>query len=100
MNVSSDELKKLKDYYLSTFTKKVKQITEIIKNKDKDELINFGHKLKGSGISYGFQEISDIGKDIENLKNDFSWEKAEELSSQLFQQFQIIEKDYSKQNKE
>jgi HPt (histidine-containing phosphotransfer) domain-containing protein len=47
-----------------------KNITDIIKaldGKDYEQIKRLGHNIKGSGGSYGFDELSRIGHDLEKV---------------------------------
>ncbi len=52
--------------YLEHRRNDCKKIRELLAADDKDEIKRIGHKMAGSGGGYGFDEISKIGKEIEN----------------------------------
>lgn len=54
----------IKEYliYLNTL---VKKIEDGIDDKEFTQVRKIGHNIKGSGGGYGFQELTDIGKEIE-----------------------------------
>ncbi|MBW1972371.1 MAG: Hpt domain-containing protein [Deltaproteobacteria bacterium] len=51
--------------YLQNREKDIESIQEAISNQDYEAIRIIGHSMKGSGSGYGFEEISNIGKDIE-----------------------------------
>jgi len=53
-----------------------------------------GHSMKGSGGSYGFSEISQIGADIEIAANANDGEKIKSLITQLETYLSVIEIKY------
>ena len=55
----------LRQAYLDDLRQRAPEILVAVKNNDLDQARSFGHNLKGNGTSYGFQRISDLGRDIE-----------------------------------
>lgn len=55
------------DGYINNLPPKLVQINELVKNSDFKSIIEFGHKLAGSGASYGFQILSVIGRSFEKF---------------------------------
>lgn len=58
-------MERLKATYLESVTEKLHALSDAIAARDFKEIIRHGHQLKGSGRSYGFAEISEIGARIE-----------------------------------
>lgn len=69
---NNNKLDRKKLYYINTFDKKLEDFQNDLASKNFQNIKKFGHKIKGSGKSFGFEEISEIGKKIENCssKND------------------------------
>jgi len=78
MIVNGVDLTPVIKIYVAGLDKKITEIKNYIEKNDKEAIINFGHKLKGSGKSYGFAELSDIGKKIQDLRDNFALEKLNE----------------------
>ncbi|HAT49210.1 MAG: Hpt domain-containing protein [Nitrospirae bacterium] len=51
--------------YLENREKDVILLPQAIRENNFDSLKMIGHRMKGSGAGYGFQQISDIGNSIE-----------------------------------
>jgi len=68
------EMAKLKDYYLDNLQSRCQSLEKELELKNYKEISFIGHSIKGSGSSYGFDEISQLGFDIEQAaqKNDLS----------------------------
>lgn len=63
----SQVLNELKADYLESFPKKISVLRDLTQKKKWDELREEYHKLKGSGKTYGFPEISVISEKLELL---------------------------------
>lgn len=59
------ELEELIPNYIENRHKDIKNMTEALAKGDFDTVRLLGHSMKGSGASYGFAEISVIGKKLE-----------------------------------
>ncbi len=68
-------LAKLQIHYIKNFYKKLTALKTYIDNENYDKLRMLGHKLKGSGASYGYQEITNIGIKINELAHKKNLEK-------------------------
>ncbi len=78
--------KELRQSYLDSFDDKLRLISVYVTEENYEELIAIGHKLSGSGKSYGFEDISVIGKRIETsaeTKNIDDIKEAFQLLSSL-----------------
>ena len=84
-----------KDIILEHFQKKIDQMKTYFKEQNISEIINFGHKLKGSGVSYGYKEVSDLGAKIEKLSEDFSFETLEIYINEMVLLFKKIENEFN-----
>jgi HPt (histidine-containing phosphotransfer) domain-containing protein len=68
----------LKIRYLERRRKDVVSFSEAIATGDFATLERMGHQIKGNALSFGFPELQDIGRDIEDLalkKNKSELEK-------------------------
>ncbi len=90
-NKINDKIK----YYISTLDKKLDNIRSYIRDKDYDNLKSFGHKLKGSGRAFGFNQISDIGEELENSAIEKDFRKIKILHNRLENLFSEIKNKYN-----
>ncbi|MFW5890925.1 MAG: Hpt domain-containing protein [bacterium] len=90
------KMEKKKEYYISTFDKKLILFKELLDSRNFKELKNFGHKLKGSGKSFGFDEISKLGKRIEDLAINMEEKTLIKAYEELKDLFEYIKSTYNK----
>lgn len=67
------EIKEAIPFFLELRKKNIAEIMTALHEKDYDQVKRLGHNIKGSGGSYGFDEVSRIGLDLETAaleKND------------------------------
>ncbi len=62
-----DLLEELKKEYLATFPAKIVLIDSLYKTQAFTELETEYHKLKGTGRTYGFPEVTQLGEVVERL---------------------------------
>jgi len=70
-----DEWAEMQGMYISHTLKELNTIKEDIKSTTYDSLRTFGHNIKGSGGMYGFNEITDMGANIESAAKDSDIDK-------------------------
>jgi hypothetical protein len=56
--------------FLARRESEIGELSESLRLGQFDSIKLLGHKLKGSGLGYGFQIITDIGKDLEQAAQD------------------------------
>ncbi|MFQ5863997.1 MAG: Hpt domain-containing protein [bacterium] len=61
----------------------VEVIKKLLKEEDLAEIQRLGHSMKGSGGGYGFDEISEIGKGIEEAAKNCNTQEIEKLNNIL-----------------
>jgi HPt (histidine-containing phosphotransfer) domain-containing protein len=59
------EMKKLRGFYIQNLKERYKNLLQAIDSGNFEEINIIGHSMKGSGASYGFEEMSDLGFEIE-----------------------------------
>lgn len=59
------DLKDIVPEFMAIRTKDVTLLKSYIVNQDFDHIIKVGHRIKGSSASYGFLEMSEIGRQLE-----------------------------------
>jgi CheY-like chemotaxis protein/HPt (histidine-containing phosphotransfer) domain-containing protein len=86
---SEDDLmmKELTQFFISDLGQRMEQFTHDIANKNLEEVVRFGHSLKGTGGSYGFPEFSKIGSEIEKEGKEGSWERIKILHKKLIEEY-------------
>jgi len=77
------ELKDLIPGFLENRRQDVKEIERLLNEGKFEEIQRIGHSMKGSGSGYGFDEVSKIGKDIEEAAKKEDTEKIEKLKDRL-----------------
>tara|TARA_B100002052_G_scaffold62063_1_gene55138 strand:+ start:1086 stop:1364 length:279 start_codon:yes stop_codon:yes gene_type:complete len=70
-----DEWAEMQGMYISHTLKELNTIKEDIESTTYDSLRTFGHNIKGSGGMYGFNEITDMGANIESAAKDSDIDK-------------------------
>lgn len=63
----SQLLLELKEEYLKALPKKIEKINQLLEEEKWNELHDEFHKLKGTGKTYGFPQISQVCQILENL---------------------------------
>ncbi len=90
VDTSDPMMQELQEFFKEDITKKVKKFKEDFKEKDIDEVIRFGHSLKGTAASYGFPQFSKIGKEIEDTGREGDWEKLKELKEVVISEYENL----------
>lgn len=79
----NDRLKKLKDKYISRFSEIANNIKLMMENKAWGSLSAEIHKLKGTGSTFGFSDITVLCSEIEEKIKKLDYGLAEELTETL-----------------
>jgi len=69
--------------YVATFRKKLADFERMVRSDDLEGLRFFGHGLKGSGTTYGFEAISSVGKTIEDAAEAGDADAVRKLGGRL-----------------
>jgi CheY-like chemotaxis protein len=90
--------KELRRYFVKSLTNKKDTILQSIVHQNRELLKLVVHELKGSSGTVGFNQISDLCKEIEKilLSSDDSWAEVETKCSQLIEIFHNVELTISK----
>ena len=75
-----DEWAEMQEMYINHTFKELNTIKENMSPPSFDSLRTFGHNIKGSGGMYGFNEITNMGAEIESASKQ---ENLEEIKSNL-----------------
>ncbi len=76
--------------YTGLLLDKLKSIYEAVKNEDYESTSLLGHRLAGSGASYGFPKLSEIGLSIEYSADNKDVETLQVLLKDLEKEISII----------
>lgn len=85
------ELEDLIPIFLENRHKDVEEIRRLLKEGNLEEIRRLGHSMKGSGGGYGFDEISEIGRNIEEAAKSGDAERIERLNNQLAEYLSVVE---------
>ncbi len=66
----ADLLKSLAQEYLAALPEKIAKIEEQIRAQSPEQLRESFHKLKGTGKTYGFPEVSELAQVVEDICKD------------------------------
>ncbi len=73
----------LRRHYIAQVPAKISAIQDVIENGDLESIESLAHKLRGSGRSYGFSEITDIAAEIEFACRDRRIHEVQQLLIRL-----------------
>ncbi len=77
------EMESLKGNYLESLAERHTELTAAVASQDFAEIGFIGHKMKGSGSSYGFDEITQLGAEIEDAAELQNLDQIHPLTEQL-----------------
>ena len=87
-----DIMAELTTFFINDLGQRLEQFNVDISEKNQDNVIRFGHSIKGTAGSYGFPKFSQIGGEIEKAGDNGEWEKIEVLHKKLLEEYNQIEK--------
>lgn len=76
-------MEELREEYLRVLPERMKLIRSFQTPPDWDKLYHEFHKLKGTGRTYGFNEVSEVCERVENLCRNPGERREEHLTSAL-----------------
>ncbi len=80
----------LAKFFVSDLGQRIQQFDLDVTSRNKDEVVRFGHSLKGTAGSYGFPKFSNIGSHIEKEGMAEHWEKITVLQKQLIDEYKLL----------
>jgi HPt (histidine-containing phosphotransfer) domain-containing protein len=83
MIINGIDLTHIREEFIRRLPEKISELEDLIDRHDIDAISIFGHKMKGSGSTYGLPELSQIGKRLEQLKEYYSTQELLEAEQQL-----------------
>ena len=78
-----EEWAEMQEMYIAHTSKELAKIQEDLNNMELDSLRTFGHNIKGSGGMYGFNEVTNLGSEIEASAKAGDRDKIKSLLSEL-----------------
>jgi HPt (histidine-containing phosphotransfer) domain-containing protein len=85
-----EEIQELQSLYLDYLRGEIDTFRSLVVRRDMEKIRELGHRLKGSGGSYGFHEISELGETVQNLQASAKWEDVETLFHRLEEMYEQI----------
>ncbi len=83
-NSNDDELMRtLARNFLSDMHDQLDKINTSLSERRNDELIIFGHTLKGTGAMFGYEELSGVGARFEEEAKKEHWENLATLRDEI-----------------
>lgn len=79
----AEEILELRALYIEYLRGEIDTFRFLLARRDLSGIRELGHRLKGSGGSYGFDHISELGENIQNLPDRAEWEEIERLFNRL-----------------
>ena len=90
----SNEVRGLIPEYLKNRHGDITAIGELLKHGDFNGIQTIGHRMKGSGASYGFDPITLIGENIERAAKEKSADTVRKAAADLSEFLERLEVDY------
>ena len=94
----AEELLELRSLYLDYLRGEIDTFRSLLIRKDLQGIRELGHRLKGSGGSYGFHHISELGETIQYLKPHIEWDEVETLFHRLEEKYERIAESLSQES--
>ncbi len=86
----TEDMIELRSLYIGYLRNEIDSFKSLLARKDLDQIKELGHRLKGSGGTYGFHRISELGETIQYLETDVDWKDVEGLLLQLVELYDQI----------
>ncbi len=86
-------IRELASHYLDDLLKEVNNLEEFIRRRDAVQVRTFGHRMKGTAGTLGFDELYDLGNQIEEEAGSKNWENVRTLRAKMrkaIQQHQVL----------
>ncbi|MFQ5771489.1 MAG: Hpt domain-containing protein [bacterium] len=92
------DLEDLTPEFLENRQKDIVEITRLVEVADFTEIQRLGHSMKGSGGGYGFEEISEIGKDLEEAAKRSDRDSVIKLNNRLAKYLSAVKVVYQEED--
>lgn len=77
--------------YLNSMQEKLNQLDEFVAKEAYGDISTFGHRIAGSGASYGFPQITDLGREIEHAGEIKDLNAVKKLQTKLAKEIIILQ---------
>jgi len=77
--------------YIESKHRDIGLLNDALLNNDYDTLRRIGHDLKGSGVGYGFDKITDMGRALESAAKSSDGAEIKKIIAELVDYLQRIE---------
>ena len=91
--VDSD-LKELIPMFLENRADNIAELKKLLKEENYEGIEKLGHKIKGSGGGYGFDKVTDLGREIEQAAAAGNTKKLRDLIEELAEHMDKVEIKY------
>jgi HPt (histidine-containing phosphotransfer) domain-containing protein len=88
------ELEEIMPRYIEIRLNELEELEKYLAEKNSEAVRMLGHRLKGTGASYGMQELTDIGAAIEDIAKTGSLAGIAEYTKRLRYILENIEIEY------
>ncbi len=86
----AEEILELRSLYVDYLRGEIDTMRCLLVRKDLKGIRELGHRLKGSGGSYGLHNISELGEKIQNLPDRTEWDDIEDHFHRLEEMYEEI----------
>jgi HPt (histidine-containing phosphotransfer) domain-containing protein len=87
---AAEEILELQSLYADYLRGEIDTFRSLLVRKDLGSIRELGHRLKGSGGSYGFHRISELGETIQSLQDRVEWDEVETLFHRLEEMYEQV----------
>jgi len=87
---AAEEILELRALYVDYLRGEIDTYRSLLTRKDLEGIRELGHRLKGSGGSYGLHHISELGESIQGLQDGTDWDEVETLFHRLEEMYEQI----------
>lgn len=94
--IGDDCVTELIDLYFETSPDVLIQLKQAIDNKDNDKVAFWGHRLKGSSSTLGFEDIRDLSEEVEMLSRHGNASGAIEKYNAIIPLYKALEKEMNR----
>lgn len=89
-----EDLEEIMPRYLEIRHKELIELEEAVRVKNFDNIRMLAHKLKGTGSAYGFEELTRLGKIIEDKASEKIMEDVPESTAKIRKYLENVEIEY------
>jgi HPt (histidine-containing phosphotransfer) domain-containing protein len=86
----AEEILELRSLYVDYLRGEIDTFRSLLARKDLEQIRGVGHRLKGSGSSYGYSHITELGETIQDLQDQTDWDEIETLLHRLEETYERI----------